>query len=103
LWKREVDKRSEEEIILGLRERLLDAVRRRLHADVPVGVYLSGGLDSSGLAGMAAHLINTEGAKFGNDASGDSSRLKCFSVQFDKDSGADESGSWPVTDLPRIA
>ncbi|KAL1595958.1 hypothetical protein SLS60_009648 [Paraconiothyrium brasiliense] len=89
--KREVDTRSEEEIILGLRERLLDAVRLRLHADVPVGVYLSGGLDSSGLAGMAAHLIKTEGAKFGNDASGDTKRLKCFSVQFDKDSGADES------------
>lgn len=79
-------------MIEGVRKRLLEAVRLRLRADVPVGVYLSGGLDSSAIAGMAAHLIKEEGTKLGNDTTGDSSRLKCFCVQFDKDSGADESG-----------
>ncbi|MFL6244441.1 MAG: asparagine synthase (glutamine-hydrolyzing) [Thermoanaerobaculia bacterium] len=38
---------DEREYALALEERLTDAVERRLMADVPVGFYLSGGLDSS--------------------------------------------------------
>jgi asparagine synthase (glutamine-hydrolysing) len=79
-------------MIAGVRERLLEAVRLRLRADVPVGVYLSGGLDSSSIAGIVAHLIKEGAAQLGNDSSHDLSRMKCFTVQFDKDSGADESG-----------
>lgn len=37
----------------GLRERLEAAVRKRLIADVPVGVFLSGGLDSSVISALA--------------------------------------------------
>jgi len=37
----------------GLRERLEAAVRKRLIADVPVGVFLSGGLDSSIISALA--------------------------------------------------
>ena len=45
---------SEEELALELRERLRDSVRAHLVADVPVGVMLSGGIDSSALAALAA-------------------------------------------------
>lgn len=47
-------KLTEAEYIEKLRYTLNDAVRVRLRADVPVGCYLSGGLDSSVVLGMAA-------------------------------------------------
>jgi asparagine synthase (glutamine-hydrolysing) len=41
---------TEEEIVEELRERLATAVRRQMVSDVPVGAFLSGGLDSSAVA-----------------------------------------------------
>ncbi len=54
-----------------LRELLTDATRLRLRADVPVGAYLSGGLDSSITTALAQRFT------------GD--RLRTFSVTFDDD------------------
>jgi len=45
---------DEAELIEELRSRLGDSVRAHLVADVPVGVLLSGGIDSSALAALAA-------------------------------------------------
>ena len=45
---------DEAELIEELRARLRDSVRAHLIADVPVGVLLSGGVDSSALAALAA-------------------------------------------------
>jgi asparagine synthase (glutamine-hydrolysing) len=45
---------SEEELAEELRDRLRDSVRAHLIADVPVGILLSGGIDSSALAALAA-------------------------------------------------
>lgn len=47
---------SEQDCIDRLDEALRKAVNYRLHADVPVGFYLSGGLDSSLIAGLIHEL-----------------------------------------------
>ncbi len=62
------DHRSVEDCLAEFRDLLMAAVRMRLRADVPVGAYLSGGLDSSTIAAIVRRL--------------GLSRLDTFSISF---------------------
>jgi asparagine synthase (glutamine-hydrolysing) len=56
-----------------LRDRLGDAVRSHLMSDVPLGIFLSGGIDSTGLAVLMAGMVKD--------------RIKTFSVGFPEREG----------------
>ncbi|MBD2498548.1 asparagine synthase (glutamine-hydrolyzing) [Nostoc sp. FACHB-280] len=61
--------RSDAEYIKQLHDTLAEAIRIRLRADVPVGCFLSGGVDSSTVLGMAA--------KYSSEP------IRAFTVSFD--------------------
>ncbi|KAL8935086.1 MAG: hypothetical protein Q9216_005593 [Gyalolechia sp. 2 TL-2023] len=83
-----LETRTEEAMIEGVRSKMLDAVRVRLQADVPVGIHLSGGIDSAVIAGMAKHLLDKGEVKLGSTGS---HHLRCLGIAFDMGSGFDES------------
>jgi len=61
---------SRQQLIDSLREHLRDAVRSHLVADVPVGAFLSGGVDSSAIVGLMAQEMG--------------SKVEVFSIGFDE-------------------
>ncbi|MEP6597297.1 MAG: asparagine synthase-related protein, partial [Ginsengibacter sp.] len=68
-----------------LRKVLTQSVYHRLNADVPVGVYLSGGLDSSIIGAIAAKKIkklNTFSIGFISDPNYDESQIARKTAQF---------------------
>ncbi|KAI9656131.1 MAG: hypothetical protein M1831_004702 [Alyxoria varia] len=88
--KRRVETRTDAEMIAGVRQHMLDSIKLRLRADVPVGIYLSGGIDSSVIAGMTTHLVKEQGERMGNSHA-HNERVSCFGIAFGEDSGYDES------------
>jgi asparagine synthase (glutamine-hydrolysing) len=56
---------SPQELSEAVRDLLIDAVRIQLRSDVPVGTYLSGGLDSSGISALVAKYFNADVQTFG--------------------------------------
>ena len=71
----EVDQRdamlTEEDHIERVRDKLIESIIFRLEADVPVGCYLSGGIDSCSILGLAAGAMQ--------------SPVKAFTISFDDD------------------
>jgi asparagine synthase (glutamine-hydrolysing) len=77
------DSRPRPAIAAELSARLQHAVRRQLVADVPVGAFLSGGLDSSAVVAMMRRAQPEQ-------------RIQCFCIGFGAD--ADDEGN--AADLP---
>jgi asparagine synthase (glutamine-hydrolysing) len=71
------DTEKEEAVVRQVRARLVDAVQQRMIADVRVGVYLSGGLDSCSILGIASSLQSTP--------------VDAFTISFGADQRFDES------------
>lgn len=70
--------RHESELVEELRRLLVQAVRRRLLSDVPLGIFLSGGIDSSAILAAATRCA-------------ESSSIRTFSIGF-REKSFDESG-----------
>lgn len=62
---------SEAQTIRKVRELVVDAIQRQLVSDVPIGTFLSGGLDSSLISSVASRYMKERGK-----------RLKTFSVDY---------------------
>ena len=76
----EPDSRSDDELAEELWSRTREAVKLRLMADVPVGVFLSGGLDSSVIAALMVDLRREAGE----------GGVKSFSVGYKEEDGSSE-------------
>jgi asparagine synthase (glutamine-hydrolysing) len=74
-WRGEAHKASARELQEQVRQAVTDSVQAHLVADVPVSVFLSGGIDSAAIAGLASGL---------------GARIESLTIGFDEFSGRHE-------------
>jgi asparagine synthase (glutamine-hydrolysing) len=79
-----------EDAIVQVRKYLTRAVERQLVADVPVGAFLSGGLDSSSVVAMARRALGSQ-------------RLQCFTIGFRDESARTEGMAADLPHAQRVA
>ncbi|KAJ7930868.1 putative asparagine synthase [Mycena leptocephala] len=69
-------------MISTVRSLLIESVRLRLRSDVPLAVYLSGGIDSAAIAGIATHLLREKDPN---------AKVTAFTLAYIEDEITDES------------
>ncbi|KAJ7140709.1 putative asparagine synthase [Mycena epipterygia] len=69
-------------MVSNVRTLLIESVRLRLRSDVPLAVYLSGGIDSSAVAGIATHLLREQNPN---------AKVTAFTLAYSEDQTTDES------------
>ena len=79
-------KRTDQELISAFRTKFFEAVETRLVADLPVGVYLSGGIDSCSVLGAASTLCRKP--------------LAAFSIDFDDNTYSERT---PAAEMAKFA
>jgi len=79
-----------EDAIVQVRKAVVRAVDRQLVADVPVGAFLSGGLDSSAVVALARRRLGSE-------------RLQCFTIGFNDPRAKAEGMSEDLPYAQRVA
>lgn len=103
----ELKERSEETIQKDIINLLKDSVEKRLISDVPLGVYLSGGIDSSSIVSMMKNFtddIKTYSLAFAHDKTGNELQYaKKVSEYFDTKHTEIVIDTDIVKDLPKIA
>lgn len=96
--------RSDEDYVDELRLRLREAVRRRLVSDVPLGAFLSGGIDSSSVVAMMAaelpaELVKTFSIGFGERSFDESDHARRVADHFRTDHHEDVFTASTLLDL----
>jgi len=96
-----------DEFVAGLRAQLEDSIRVHRLADVPVGAFLSGGMDSSAVVGLMARSgapkLKTFSLVFGEAAYSEQSSAQLVADTFGTEHHAELiTGERVVGDLPKI-
>ncbi|KGA97098.1 asparagine synthase [Alkalihalobacillus alcalophilus ATCC 27647 = CGMCC 1.3604] len=84
---------STEETAEHIQALLKDVVKRQLFADVPVGMFLSGGVDSSALTALAAKIYEEQGK----------GKIRSYSIDYDENDKYFKANDYqPNSDAPWI-